>query len=125
MNTLVGLRVLIVDDEAIVGLYAEEILAELGAAPIATVATIDEANALIDANLVDVALLDVNLGTCTSEPIARRLHDRRIPFVVATGYGSIQWKGLDPVIVEKPYGLTQLRAALAKAGAKQSQSLDQ
>ena len=79
-------------------------------------ATTNDARRAIELNKFDAAILDVNLYTETSFPIAAHLQERAIPFVFATGYGETvnvpeEFKHVH--IVSKPYAEDALRAALA------------
>ncbi|MNL54790.1 hypothetical protein D3C87_1781520 [compost metagenome] len=64
----------------------------------------------------DVAILDVNLGSGTSLPIAEELVRRGVPFVFATGYSdrSIIPANLTAPIVRKPYEAEALISAVTK-----------
>ena len=110
-------RVLVVEDNTLIALDAQESLHDLGVARVAVAASSDDALALILAEPPEFALLDFNLGAETSEPVARALADRGIPFVFATGYAEID--GLDGAVrvVRKPYTRDDLAAALALAVA--------
>ena len=62
------------------------------------------------------ALLDVNLGSETSIPVARRLAELGIPYAFATGYGeSFRIPAeLEAVpVMKKPYDADALRHAFA------------
>lgn len=109
-----GRRVLVVEDEMLVLMAMEDMLADLGCTSIAVAATIEEALALIRAELFDVAILDVNLDGHRSDPIAEALSERGIPFVFSTGYGD---KGVSDAfrnhpVLSKPYDHRQLMLAL-------------
>ena len=68
--------------------------------------------------LADAAMLDVNLGKETSEPVARVLRERAIPFIFASGYGdrSIQQGDFKDVpVVTKPYDERDVRSAIGRA----------
>ena len=58
---LSGRRVLVVEDEMLVLIMIEDMLADLGCESVTSAATVDKAVALIDAQVFDVALLDMNL----------------------------------------------------------------
>jgi DNA-binding response OmpR family regulator len=85
---LAGRRVLVVEDEALVAMLVEDILLDAGAEVVGPAATAAEALALLAASLPDLAVVDVNLGTHTSEPVTAALTVRRVPFLIATGYGA-------------------------------------
>ncbi|TIN16060.1 MAG: response regulator [Mesorhizobium sp.] len=80
-------RVLVVEDE---WLIAEDTASRLGAAGypvIGPVPSVAAALQLIDADKVDVALLDIHLNGETSLPIAETLLARGTPFAFVTGFG--------------------------------------
>ncbi|MFN3388054.1 MAG: response regulator [Allosphingosinicella sp.] len=112
-----GLRVLIVEDEAIIAMTAEDMLEELGCAPTGIAATLPEALEAARDGGFDLALLDINLNGQDSVPVADLLRQKRIPFVFTTGYGS-SGRGTeheDVPLVAKPYRLTELGAAIERA----------
>jgi CheY-like chemotaxis protein len=90
MNTarLAG-RALLVEDNHIIALAAEEMLVRLGAAAVDVASSVAEAMAFMDQALPNFALLDVNLAAETSFPVAERLHAVGVPFAFATGYATI------------------------------------
>jgi CheY-like chemotaxis protein len=93
MNSgLAGKRVLLVEDEVLVAWALEDMLTALECAVVGPVARVNEALALIDAEMVDAAVLDVNLDGQKSYPVADALAARGVPFVFATAYdkGSLQ-----------------------------------
>ena len=65
---------------------------------------------------LDVAVLDVNLGSETSEAIARRLLDSGVPFVVVTGYSSEQLPSTlaSGLLIPKPIDHAKLLSALKR-----------
>ncbi|WP_336489899.1 HWE histidine kinase domain-containing protein [Methylobacterium nigriterrae] len=110
--------VLVVEDNMIIALEAEEVLTALGADAVDMAASVREALRLIETSPPDRAVLDVNLGSETSVAVARRLAELGIPYVFATGYGE-SFKippdlGVVPVI-KKPYEADTLRHAFAAA----------
>lgn len=107
-------RILIVEDEALVGMQLEDMLAELGHEVAASCARLDEA--LVTARVIacDVAILDINLSGQKSFPVAEALKSRGVPFFFATGYGvSVLPPGLAGTqVIHKPYSLEDLESAL-------------
>jgi CheY-like chemotaxis protein len=87
-KSLSGRRVLVVEDEMMVLLLIEDMLSELGCESVTTAATVDQALALMDGRVFDVAMLDVNLNGQKSYPVADALAARHVPFVFATGYSD-------------------------------------
>jgi CheY-like chemotaxis protein len=94
-----GLRVLLVEDENLVALLLEDMLAELGHTVVGPVARLDKALETVQLEAFDVAILDVNINGEESYPIAEALAARGIPFVFSTGYGK---KSLPAPYSERP-----------------------
>ena len=87
-----GLRVLVVEDELILAMELERLLAGLGHAVLGPVPTVGRALRLLAWQRPDAALLDVNLGGESATPVAAALLERGVPFVLVTGYGGEQLK---------------------------------
>ena len=87
-NCLAGRSVLVVEDEMMVLMFIEGVLADRGCEYIAAAATVDEALSLLSELRFDVAVLDVNLDGSNSFPVAEALVACGTPFLFATAYGS-------------------------------------
>ena len=114
-------RVLVVEDEMVISMLVEAMLAELGHTVVGPAPTLAAALNLArsKAGEFDVAILDINLGGERSFPVAHLLSDQGAPFIFATGYGS---RGLDEpfrdaITLNKPFQLQDLAAALERATA--------
>ncbi len=83
-----GLNILIVEDEAMVSIFLEDALQEMGFSIAGAVASAEEASGIIESGKLDAAILDVNLGGGTSRHLAHSLRQKGIPFIFATGYGA-------------------------------------
>ncbi len=81
-------QALVVEDNMIVAMEAEDLLTGLGFSRCESVGTVESALRLLDARTPDLAVLDVNLGRETSFKVADRLAELEVPFVFATGYGE-------------------------------------
>lgn len=117
-NPLTGKSVLLLEDEFVIALEAEDMLSSLGATRVETCSSIDEALAQIEAVGPDCALLDVSLGRETSGPVAIKLRELGIPFAFATGYddgGVLRDDFAGTPVIRKPYGRDALAAGLAAA----------
>ena len=102
-----------------IAMLIEDMLTELGHTVVGQAPTLATALKLVEAKAgqFDVAILDINLGGERSFPLAHRLAEAGVPFVFATGYGSL---GLDEpfcgaVTLNKPFQLEDLAAALERA----------
>ncbi len=81
-------QVLLVEDNLIIALDAEDMLMSLGAENVAVARNVAEALRLIELTKPTFALLDINLGPETSWPVATRLRELGVPHIFATGYGD-------------------------------------
>lgn len=119
-----GTRVLIVEDEPIIAMTAEDIVEDLGCVVAGSAATAAEAAVLAAAGGFDVAMLDINLNGETSLAVAAALRDAGTPFVFTTGYGSTgpgaAFPGVE--VVKKPYCAVDLAAALARLAEQAAKS---
>ncbi len=115
--SLAGVSVLLVEDEAIIAMTAEDMLEELGCRVAATASSLSEALAAAESAVFDLALLDINLNGTASLPVAARLRAQGRPFVFTTGYGTAGSGAefADVPLVTKPYQLAQLDAAIRQA----------
>ena len=112
-DALAGLRLLIVEDEALIAMTLEDMLCQLGCLVVGVAGTATRAMALAeDRSLsIDGAILDVNLGGEMVYPAATRLVERRVPFVFCTGYGKagLAAEFAHVPTLGKPYREDQLR----------------
>ena len=113
---LSGRRILVVEDEMLVLIMIEDMLADLGCKSVTPAATVDKAVALISAQVFDVALLDVNLHGSDSHPVAEGLSARGVPFVYSTGNAgkSLRDGYSDRPVLKKPFKYEELAAILTR-----------
>ncbi len=112
---LSGLTVLIVEDEFLIAVDVQRIVEDAGATGVLLASSTTAARGFLHGDLpIDIAILDLKLGSGDGLPLAREFRDRRIPFVVATGLsGDLDLS--DAVVVQKPYDDRALVEALLKA----------
>jgi CheY-like chemotaxis protein len=111
---LAGHRILVVEDEMLVLMELQDMLADLGCEAVVVASTNEQAIALIDTQHFDAALLDLNLKGIRSYPVADVLAARGVPFAFATGYGGSGLRDDDrerPLLV-KPFGSAELETIL-------------
>ena len=113
------MRVLLVEDEALIALHMEDLIADLGHEVTATAMRLDEALELAERCDFDFAILDINLAGAMSFPIADLLTRRGVPFAFTTGYApaGVQAPYNTRPIVRKPVLLDELNRALCSAAA--------
>ena len=107
-----SVRVLVVEDEFLIGLDIGQQLASAGYEVVGLATSV--AKALRLEPRCDVAVLDVNLGGETCEPVAQKLRASGKPFVVLTGYSAdtLQPSFSDATILMKPPCIADVVAAV-------------
>src|SRR5690348_3223535 len=107
-------RVFVVEDEIMIRMLLEDMLADLGYGVTASAGGLREAIELARASDFDLAILDVNLNGDAVYPVADLLMERGVPFAFSTGYGE---RGLpqayrDRPTLQKPFQLENLESIL-------------
>ncbi|QNM81921.1 response regulator [Sphingomonas sabuli] len=119
---IAGLRILILEDEPIIGLALEAMLSDEGA-KVVYAERLGEAEAVLDGGQIDAAILDVNIHGATSYGVAARLEQLAIPYIFVTGYGDLCHPPDFAAVrtISKPCSGHEIRSALvAASGASQS-----
>jgi CheY-like chemotaxis protein len=116
MSSLSGKRILVVEDNYLIGMMVANTLTGAGASVTGPIATRDEAVPVAHVEALDGAVLDVNLRGELSEGVAAELRSRGIPFILATGYGNqLERRWGERAVVTKPFTEEQLLEALTAA----------
>ena len=112
---LVGLRVLVVEDEMLVSMLVEDMLADFGCSVVGPAPDFDSALSLANSAEIDAALLDVNVAGRVIFPVADALKARGVPFAFASGYGAAGVEGdhRDAPVLQKPFRQIDLERALS------------
>lgn len=116
-----NLTLLVVEDEALIAMDLEDMLEDLGHRVIEVAGSPAHALALLERCIhdLDAVLLDANLGGESALPVARRLHDGNVPFVITSGYEEHELlrEGFDAPLVSKPYRSAEIDQALQAAAS--------
>ena len=98
-------------------MLTESMLLDLGCDDVVLAGSVRQALRAIEERTPDVAVLDVNLRGEMVMPVAETLAAAKVPFAFATGYGRhgilADWSAYP--LVQKPFGLSELEAALKEA----------
>jgi two-component sensor histidine kinase/DNA-binding response OmpR family regulator len=107
-------RLLLVEDETMVGIFMEELLGELGFEPTCPITNLAEAVAAAERERYDGAVLDMNLRGESVYPLAELLKAQEVPFVFVTGYSrnGIEERFSGVPVVQKPVTSEALAQAL-------------
>ena len=108
-------NILLIEDESIVLMLLEDMLADMGHSIAAKASDLAEATTLARSALYDLAIIDVNLNGQRGIPAAEIVRDRRIPLIFSTGYpvDAIEKTFADAPVLRKPFDQKSLAAALA------------
>ena len=112
-----GRSILVVEDEPLIAMMLEDFLETLGHTVHASCDTVEDALREAEKGGFDVAILDVNLNGSTAWPVARKLSEKQIPFVLATG-GHVEPpppEFRDVPVIEKPYTVDRVTPAIDAA----------
>jgi DNA-binding NtrC family response regulator len=96
---LEGTRVLVVEDEYFIADDIARALRAAGAVPVGPVASVEDAEALLDAKKIDAAILDLNLRGVIASGLVERVSKEQLPTIVVSGYGE---QGLPELTVNLP-----------------------
>jgi len=107
-------RVLVVEDEMMIAMMLEDMLADMGHEVVGVAPNLKAALALAADAEIDVAILDINLAGERSFPVAHLLRSRGVPFLFATGYGVLGLEDpfRDILTLKKPFQMTELARAV-------------
>ncbi|AMY69904.1 response regulator [Frigidibacter mobilis] len=111
------LRILYLEDEAIIAMETSQLLRDLGFQQISAAASLAGAEQALAEGMPDLALLDVSVGRGHSSlDLARKLLEAGVPVVLATGHTALDLQA-DPRarVLEKPFSPDDLEAALRHA----------
>jgi len=117
-SDLTGRRVLVVEDEMMIAMMVEDMLAELGCSVVGPAHALDAALDLARTeSAIDAALLDVNLAGKPVFAVADALREKGVPAIFSTGYGDAGLRDIDrgAPVLQKPFRADDLARALTEA----------
>ncbi|WP_265570614.1 response regulator [Sphingomicrobium nitratireducens] len=109
-------RILIVEDEPLIAMMLEDFLDTLGHEVVATCESVEEGLAAVERGGIDAAILDVNLRGESVWPVARKLQEAGVPFILASG-GHVEEPpaGFESIpVLAKPYTIDRVKPLLAE-----------
>jgi CheY-like chemotaxis protein len=116
-----GLRIFIVEDDLMISTMLGNMLDNLGCVVVGAAATVEQALAMVKtAIVIDVAILDVNIGGELVFPVADLLLESDVPCVFSTGHATTLRTERYPLcrFLDKPYGSQGLAKILLASQAK-------
>jgi CheY-like chemotaxis protein len=113
---LAGRRILVVEDEMLVAMLIEDILADLGCTVVGPAVRVAEALPMAESAALDCAFLDVNVAGERVFPVAAALAGRSVPFVFVSGYGedALEAPFAGRPALRKPFPPSEIAAVLKR-----------
>jgi CheY-like chemotaxis protein len=110
-------RILVVEDEAIIGMLLSEVLAGMGHDVIGVAATEAAAVALAAEYLPDLLIVDAGLTSGNGlSAVDAIIADRFVPYLFTTGDAlKVRLRKPDAIILEKPFHEAELAEAIERA----------
>ena len=113
---MVKRRILVVEDEMLIGMLLEDMLTDIGHEVAAIVPRLKDALVAVEKETFDLAVLDVHLHGESAFPVAEALIAKGKPFIFATGYGE---RGLpenfrNRPVLQKPFARDDLERTAAR-----------
>ena len=114
--------ILIVEDEPLISMMLEDFLDSLGHRIVGTAESVEDALSKVEQGGFDIAIVDVHLKGEHVWPVADRLKEKGIPFVLATGGHTTPPPAdhADATVLSKPYTIDAIEPALDAACAAQA-----
>jgi PAS domain S-box-containing protein len=115
-----GVRLLLVEDEALTGMMMSDMLTELGFDVIGPFGRVADAMAAVGREDFQAAVLDVNLGGEMVYPVADAVLARGVPFVFVTGYSAegIDCRFAQVPVLQKPIERKMLQSVFVDGGRR-------
>ncbi|MGZ6014135.1 MAG: hypothetical protein ACXWKM_00180 [Phenylobacterium sp.] len=113
-----GLRVLIAEDNLLIGECLRDLVVDLGCTVFGPIPDLGEVMSAIETDDINAALLDIQLGDTNILPAAIELTSRGIPFIVTTGGANatgVPAELAQALRLNKPFDPTQLEEMMITA----------
>ena len=113
---LSGKRVMVVEDELLVAIFIEDVLADVECIVVGPFSRVQDALVAAESELIDFAVMDVNVSGIKVFPVAYLLEKRGVPFLFLTGYGqaALPLDRPDWEACAKPFHADQLAQSVAR-----------
>jgi CheY-like chemotaxis protein len=111
-------RVLVVEDELLLGILIEGMLNELGHEVVTIAPRLSTALAAVESETFNLAILDLRLYGESVDSVAAALVTKGIPFIFATGFGrdGVPEPYRNRPVLQKPFAIADLERAIEGLG---------
>ena len=115
MQSAKNIRVLVVEDEALVGITMEDFLGDFGYSVVGPIENMQAAILLAATEKIDVAVVDINISGQVATAVADKLIEREIPFLFISGYEKMRGSRYASIpLLRKPFEPEDLRDAIER-----------
>jgi len=115
MQSAKNIRVLVVEDEALVGIIMEDFLGDFGYSVVGPIENMQAAILLAATEKIDVAVVDINISGQVATAVADKLIEREIPFLFISGYEKMRGERYASIpLLRKPFEPEDLRDAIER-----------
>ena len=115
MQATKTIRVLVIEDEALVGMMIEDSLGDFGYSVVGPIENLQAAILLAATEQIDVAVVDINISGEIATAVADKLIEREIPFLFVSGYEKMRGNRYASIpLLRKPFEPEDLRDAVER-----------
>ena len=108
-------RVLVIEDEALVGMMIEDFLGDFGYSVVGPIENMQAAVFLAATEQIDVAVVDINISGQIATAVADKLIEREIPFLFVSGNEKMRGARYASIsLLRKPFEPEDLRDAVER-----------
>ena len=104
--------ILIVEDEVIIALDMQDTVSERGHR-VVLASTLSEAQFILEAGGIDLAILDYHLKDGSTDDLMRRLYDAGVPFIICSGTTETVVDFPNAPLLAKPFNYDSLLEAVS------------
>jgi two-component SAPR family response regulator len=116
MQAIKKIRVLVIEDEALVGMMIEDFLGDFGYSVVGPIENLQAAILLAATEQIDVAVVDINIAGQVATAVADKLIEREIPFLFVSGYEKMRGTRYASIpFLRKPFTPEDLHDAVERA----------
>jgi two-component SAPR family response regulator len=109
------IRVLVVEDEPLIGMIVENFLGDFGYSVVGPIENLKAAVLLAATEQVDVAVVDINIAGQIATAVADKLIEREIPFLFVSGYEKMRGTRYASIpFLRKPFTPEDLHEAVER-----------
>lgn len=115
MQSAKTIRVLVVEDEPIIGMTIENFLGDFGYSVVGPIENLKAAILLAATEQIDIAVVDINISGQVATAVADKLIERKIPFLFVSGHNKMRGNRYASIpLLRKPFTPEDLHDAVER-----------